>query len=169
MTPALAILKAAWLAGLSIARATPNQHYATPAVLFEVRNGGAHRIEGRSEVEIEHALESHVVGFLDVVTAGPPTDQGAEAVDVAPFLGGALEKGAHGFRVGGIDPGEDQVLIVDVELALELLCLMGEQISDHQTMILADETANQSGAQPSGTARDDNCPTHDAFRGARSI
>ena len=87
-----------------------------PFLVPHVGNRGTDRVERGSEVQVDHAVESNVVGLVDVTAAGPATNQTHQDVESAKGVDGLLDESVHRCWIDGVDTSQEQLVLVEVEM-----------------------------------------------------
>ena len=81
-------------------------------------------------------------------------------MDGAEPLGDILEEGGHRLGIGGVDPHQNDPVLVEAELLLKGAGLVGEKVGDDELVPPCDQPSRQRTAEPSGPARDHNRLRH---------
>ena len=149
-TPALAMLNAACPGRGVDGGAAADQQDPSGAGRFEVRDGGPDRAERRTEVEVDHPVEAHVVGVHHVPSSGPASHQCGDAVDPSEPGGDRLHESADLPPVDRVDPPYYQPVLAVREALLIVLRLGRDEVRGAYAVSLGEQPSGEGAAQRSG-------------------
>jgi hypothetical protein len=77
-------------------------------------------------------------------------------MDSAPLIGDFGHEVADRAGIGGVEPGQRQLVLGGVELLFEFCGLLGQEIGDGEAVVAADQPFDQGGSQAAGATGEHN-------------
>ena len=126
-----------------------------PFLVPHVGNRGTDCVERRSEIQIDHAVEAHVVGLVHIAAAGPAANETNEDVEAAERVDRLLDESVHRGWINGINTPQEELILVKVECALEPGGLLGDDVGNPELEIPLDQQGDQCSTDRAGSPSDD--------------